>query len=57
MVQSGFGFTTTIVVAGLLTHPLLFVTMREYVPAMARVAFGRDGFWTLLVKPLGPVQE
>src|SRR5947207_3400894 len=33
------------------------VTVTEYVPASAVVAFARVGFWSAEVKPFGPVHE
>jgi hypothetical protein len=55
----GRALTTTVVVAGaLLVQPLEFVTVSEYVPAIAKVALDDTvGLWRFDVKPLGPVQE
>jgi len=57
--QSAKALTTALVVAGaVLVQPVGVVTVREYVPAIARVALDDTiGFWRLEVKPLGPVQE
>jgi len=51
----GIGFTTTLVVPAGEVQPLT-VTVSEYVPASAAVAFARVGFWSAEVKPFGPVQ-
>jgi hypothetical protein len=48
-------FTDTVVVPAKLVQPLT-VTVTLYVPAMAVVAPGREGFCTELVKVEGPVQ-
>jgi hypothetical protein len=53
---AGAVFTTTVVVAAALGHPATVATTL-YVPAIAVVAVGRDGFCNVLVKALGPVQE
>ena len=52
----GVGFTATVVVAAELGHPLT-VTVTEYVPAIADVAFVIDGFCDDDVNPFGPVHE
>ena len=51
---AGTAFTTTAVVAAALVHPPT-VTVTLYVPAIAVVAEGRDGFCTAEVKVEGPV--
>jgi len=58
-VGTGKTLTTTFVVAGaLLVQPLEFVTVSEYVPAIARVALNETvGLWMFDVKPPGPVHE
>ena len=59
IVQSDKSFTTTVVLAGsLLVHPLVFVTVRVYAPAIANVALPDTvGLCSLEVNPLGPVHE
>jgi len=53
----GSALTTTVVVA-LLVQPFEFVTVSEYVPAIAKVALEDTvGFCAFDVNPLGPVQE
>ena len=47
--------TTTLVLPASEAQPLV-VTITEYVPASAAVAFGRVGLWAAEVKPFGPVQ-
>ena len=51
---AGVGFTTTLVVPAAEVQPLT-VTVTEYVPASAVVAFARVGFWSDEVKPFGPL--
>src|SRR6185436_767589 len=51
---AGIGFTTTEVVPAAEVQPVT-VTVTEYVPASAVVAFERVGFWRADVKPFGPV--
>src|SRR5204863_284846 len=53
---AGVALTTTFVVPAAEVHPLT-VTVTEYVPASAVVAFARVGFCSEEVKPFGPVQE
>jgi hypothetical protein len=52
---AGIGLTTTEVEPAAEVQPLT-VTVTEYVPASAIVAFVRVGFWRAEVKPFGPVQ-
>jgi hypothetical protein len=52
----GIGLTTTEVVPAAEVQ-LLTVTVTEYVPASAAVAFARVGFCSADVKPFGPVHE
>ena len=52
---AGRGLTTTLVVPDAEGQPLT-VTVTEYVPALAVVAFVRVGFCNEDVKPFGPVQ-
>src|SRR5581483_5058869 len=52
---AGIGLTTTFAVPAADVQPLT-VTVTEYVPASASVAFGRVGFCCADVKPFGPVQ-
>jgi len=52
---AGIGLTTTFVVPAAEVQPLT-VTVTEYVPASAVVAFDRVGFCSDDVKPFGPVQ-
>src|SRR5207244_490875 len=52
---AGIGLTATVVLPGVEVQPLKSVT--EYVPASAIVALARVGFWSVEVKPFGPVQE
>jgi hypothetical protein len=54
-VAVGFTLTTTVVLADPV-QPLLFVTVKMYLPAIAAVAEESEGLRTLLVKLLGPVQ-
>ena len=51
---AGIGLTTTLVVPAAEVQPLT-VTVTEYVPASAVVAFARVGFCSAEVKPFGPV--
>src|SRR4029078_1775750 len=51
---AGIALTTTFVVPAAEVQPLT-VTVTEYVPASAVVAFARVGFCSVEVKPLGPV--
>src|SRR6266567_3934136 len=51
----GIGLTVTPVVPAAEVQPLT-VTVTEYVPASAVVAFARVGFCCEEVKPFGPVQ-
>src|SRR5689334_13040715 len=51
---AGDGLTTTLVVPAAEVQPLT-VTVTEYVPASAVVAFARVGFCSAEVKPFGPV--
>ena len=53
---AGVALTTTFVVPAAEVQPLT-VTVTEYVPASAVVAFERVGFCADDVKPFGPVQE
>src|SRR6266480_2708471 len=53
---AGVALTTTFVVPAAEVQPLT-VTVTEYVPASAVVAFERVGFWSDEVKPFGPVHE
>jgi hypothetical protein len=53
---AGVALTTTLVVPAAEVHPLT-VMVTEYVPASARVALARVGFWSADVKPFGPVHE
>lgn len=53
---AGIGFITAVVVPNALVHPLT-VTVTEYVPEFAPVAFGILGFCTEEVNPAGPVHE
>ena len=53
---AGIALTTTFVVPAAEVQPFT-VTVTEYVPASASVAFGRVGFWSVEVKPFGPVHE
>src|SRR5436309_3528006 len=53
---AGIGLTTTEVVPAAEVQPLT-VTVTEYVPASAVVAFVRVGFCNDEVKPFGPVHE
>jgi len=46
--------TTTFVLPASEVQPLV-VTMTEYVPASAAAALARVGFWSVEVKPFGPV--
>ena len=49
--------TSTKVVAGMvLVHPLISVTVRLYVPALAKLAGKIVGFLMAEVKPAGPLQ-
>jgi hypothetical protein len=52
---AGFGVTVTLVVPAADVQPPT-VTVTEYVPASAAVAFARVGFCCVEVKPFGPVQ-
>lgn len=54
--MAGIGLTTTFVVAAALTQPFT-VTVTEYVPALAEVAPGIEGFCDEEEKDAGPVQE
>jgi hypothetical protein len=55
-VAAGRAFTITVVVAASL-HPGAFVTVSVYIPAIAAVALVETtGFWSVEVKPFGPVQ-
>src|SRR5205823_3970302 len=63
--QYGPPFVAVGVVAAVLTTTLVppvsevqppVVTITEYVPASAAVAFGRVGLWAVEVKPFGPLQ-
>ena len=51
---AGDGLTTTSVVPAAELQPFT-VTITEYVPASASAAFGRAGFWSVEVKPFGPL--
>ena len=51
---AGVALTTTFVVPAAEVQPLT-VTVTEYVPASAVVAFVRVGFCSAEVKPFGPV--
>src|ERR1044071_487484 len=51
---AGIAFTTTFVVPAAEVQPFT-VTVTEYVPASAVVAFARVGFWSAEEKPFGPV--
>ena len=51
---AGFALTTTLVVPAADWQPFS-VTMTEYVPPFAVVAFAIDGFCRVDVKPSGPV--
>jgi hypothetical protein len=51
---AGAGLTMTDVVPAAEGQPFT-VTVTEYVPASAVVALGRVGFWSVEVKPFGPV--
>jgi len=51
----GLALTATVVLADPV-QPLLFVTVKMYLPAIAAVAEEIVGLCTLLVKLLGPVQ-
>src|SRR4029079_18896622 len=51
---AGVAVTTTLVVPAAEVQPLT-VTVTEYVPASAVVAFARVGFCSAEVKPFGPV--
>src|SRR6185369_4286046 len=51
---AGVALTTTFVVPAADVHPFT-VTVTEYVPASAVVAFARVGFCSADVKPFGPV--
>ena len=51
---AGIGLTTTLVVPAAEVQPET-VTVTEYVPASAAVAFARVGFCSAEVKPFGPV--
>src|SRR5437763_857133 len=51
---AGVALTTTFVVPAAEVQ-VLTVTVTEYVPASAVVAFARVGFWSADVKPFGPV--
>ena len=53
---AGTGLTTTFVVPAAEVQPPT-VTVTEYVPASAVVAFARVGFCSEEVKPFGPVHE
>ena len=53
---TGVGFTTTTVVATGLVHPAT-VTVKEQVPAIAKVAPGRVGSSNAETNAAGPVQE
>src|SRR5205814_3027117 len=52
---AGMGLRTTLVIPAAEVQPLT-VTVTEYVPASAVVAFARVGFCSDEVKPFGPVQ-
>ena len=52
----GVGFTVTATVPAALVHPAT-VTVTEYVPAIATVAFERVGFCNEDVNAPGPVHE
>jgi len=54
-VAVGLALTTTVVLADPV-QPLLFVTVKMYLPAIAAVAEVIVGLRMLLVKLLGPVQ-
>ena len=54
--MAGIGLTTTFVEPAADVQPLT-VTVTEYVPASAVVAFARVGFCADEVKPFGPVHE
>src|SRR5438034_2930822 len=51
---AGVAFTTTFVVPAAEVQPLT-VTVTEYVPASAVVAFAHAGFCRAEVKPFGPI--
>ena len=53
---AGLGLTVTLVVPAA-DGQLFTVTVTEYVPASAVVAFERVGFCSDDVKPFGPVHE
>src|SRR5881409_3094192 len=53
---AGVALTTTLVVPAAEAQPPT-VTVTEYVPASAVVAFARVGFCSAEVKPFGPVHE
>jgi len=53
---AGVALTTTLVVPAAEVQPVT-VTVTEYVPASAVVAFVRVGFWSADVKPFGPVHK
>jgi hypothetical protein len=53
---AGVGFTVTETVPLVLVQPLT-VTLTEYVPDSAVVAFGMEGFCVEEVNPFGPVHE
>jgi hypothetical protein len=56
-VGTGKAFTVTVVVA-VLWHPLEFVTVSVYIPAMASVALDDTvGLWVFAVNPFGPIHE
>src|SRR4029079_13316214 len=52
---AGVALTPTLVLPAAEVQPFT-VTVTEYVPASAVVAFARVGFWSAGVKPVGPVQ-
>ena len=52
---AGIGLTATVVLPGVEVQPLKSVT--EYAPASAIVALARVGFWSVEVKPFGPVHR
>ncbi len=52
----GCGAITTLVVAGTLGQPFS-EAMKVYVPLATKEVLGMLGFCTVLLNPLGPVQE
>ena len=55
VVTTGTALTVAVVVDAALVHPF-YVTVTDYVPVAAVVAFAIDGFCKAETNPFGPVQ-